>query len=51
MYICGKASMAREVDGKLEEAVAKQKGMNESEVKNWVDGLKKRGKWKTDVWG
>ncbi|KAJ4344678.1 uncharacterized protein N0V89_012422 [Didymosphaeria variabile] len=51
MYICGKASMAREVDGKMEEAVAKQKGMNESEVKNWTDGLKKRGKWKADVWG
>lgn len=51
MYICGKASMAREVDGKLEEAVAQQKGMSESEVKNWTDGLKKRGKWKADVWG
>ncbi|KAF2441066.1 cytochrome P450 reductase 2 [Karstenula rhodostoma CBS 690.94] len=51
MYICGKASMAREVDAKLEEAVAQQKGMKESEVKNWTDGLKKRGKWKADVWG
>ncbi|KAL5402929.1 hypothetical protein PMIN06_010185 [Paraphaeosphaeria minitans] len=51
MYICGKASMAREVDGKMEEAVAQQKGMNESEVKNWTDGLKKRGKWRADVWG
>ncbi|KAJ4300948.1 hypothetical protein N0V90_003037 [Kalmusia sp. IMI 367209] len=51
MYICGKASMAREVDGKMEEAASKLKGLSESEVKSWTDGLKKRGKWKADVWG
>ncbi|OAG00503.1 cytochrome P450 reductase 2 [Paraphaeosphaeria sporulosa] len=51
MYICGKAGMAREVDGKIEEAATQQKGMNGSEVKNWSDGLKKRGKWRADVWG
>ncbi|KAF1958780.1 cytochrome P450 reductase 2 [Byssothecium circinans] len=51
MYICGKASMAREVDMKLEDAVSKAKQLNEAEVKAWVDALKKRGKWKADVWG
>ncbi|KZM23130.1 NADPH--hemoprotein reductase [Ascochyta rabiei] len=51
MYICGKASMAREVDMKLEDAVSKAKGVGESEVKAWADSLKKRGKWKADVWG
>jgi NADPH-ferrihemoprotein reductase len=51
MYICGKASMAREVDMKIEEAVGSIKQMGEVEVKAWVDALKKRGKWKADVWG
>lgn len=51
MYICGKASMAREVDMKMEDAVTKAKGLSETEVKAWADGLKKRGKWKADVWG
>lgn len=51
MYICGKASMAREVDGKMEEVAMKLKGLSKSEVKGWTDGLKKRGKWNADVWG
>ncbi|CAG5183733.1 uncharacterized protein ALTATR162_LOCUS10727 [Alternaria atra] len=51
MYICGKASMAREVDMKLEEAVMEKKGLAEVDVKAWADALKKRGKWKADVWG
>ncbi|KAF2255267.1 cytochrome P450 reductase 2 [Trematosphaeria pertusa] len=51
LYVCGKASMAREVDGKIEEAAATVKGLGETEVKAWTDGLKKRGKWKADVWG
>jgi NADPH-ferrihemoprotein reductase len=51
MYICGKANMAREVDLRLEVAVAKMKQLNEAEVKAWTDGLKKRGKWRVDVWG
>lgn len=51
MYICGKASMAREVDTKLEAAAMERKNLSEVEVKNWADGLKKRGKWKADVWG
>jgi NADPH-ferrihemoprotein reductase len=51
MYICGKATMAREVDMKLEEAATKVKGLKEVECKAWTDGLKKRGKWRADVWG
>lgn len=50
MYICGKASMAREVDGRLEDAAGKWKGLADGEVKAWAEGLKKRGKWKADVW-
>jgi NADPH-ferrihemoprotein reductase len=51
MYICGKASMAREVDAKLEDAVSKAKQLNATEVKAWAEALKRRGKWRADVWG
>jgi NADPH-ferrihemoprotein reductase len=52
LYVCGKAGMAREVDGRIEEAKKMQgEGMSEVEVKAWMDGLKKRGKWRADVWG
>lgn len=51
LYICGKASMAREVDMKIEDAVGKAKSLGETEVKAWADSLKKRGKWRADVWG
>ena len=50
LYVCGKASMAREVDGKIEEA-RRIGGGSEGEVRAWVEGLKKRGKWRADVWG
>ncbi|KAJ4379982.1 hypothetical protein N0V86_004289 [Didymella sp. IMI 355093] len=51
LYICGKASMAREVDMKMEDVVSKARGLGQNDVKAWIDGLKKRGKWRADVWG
>ncbi|KAF2176580.1 cytochrome P450 reductase 2 [Zopfia rhizophila CBS 207.26] len=51
LYVCGKASMAREVDGRIEEVVKERKGLADAAVKEWTDGLKRRGKWRADVWG
>lgn len=51
VYICGKSNMAREVDTRIQDAVSKAKGLGDGEVKAWADSLKKRGKWKVDVWG
>jgi NADPH-ferrihemoprotein reductase len=51
MYICGKAAMAREVDMKLEDAIRAEKNLNDAQVKDWADALKRRGKWRADVWG
>lgn len=51
MYVCGKASMARDVDMKLEKAFKDKKSVDDAQVKAWADALKKRGKWKADVWG
>ncbi|USP74854.1 cytochrome P450 reductase 2 [Curvularia clavata] len=51
IYVCGKSAMSREVDRKIEEAVERCKGLKDGEGKEWVNGLKRRGKWKADVWG
>lgn len=50
-YVCGRASMAREVGFKVQDAVKRTKGMGETEVKEWSEALKRRGKWQEDVWG
>lgn len=50
LYVCGKAGMAREVDAKIEEA-GRRGGKSEGDVREWVEGLKRRGKWRADVWG
>jgi NADPH-ferrihemoprotein reductase len=50
-YICGRASMAREVGFSLGKTMKEIKGWNDSEVKSWSEGLKRTGKWKEDVWG
>ncbi|KIX94670.1 uncharacterized protein Z520_09716 [Fonsecaea multimorphosa CBS 102226] len=50
-YICGRASMAREVGFSLGETIKEIKGWSDSEVKGWGEALKRTGKWKEDVWG
>ncbi|EXJ53541.1 NADPH-ferrihemoprotein reductase [Cladophialophora psammophila CBS 110553] len=50
-YICGRASMAREVGFSLGEAMREIKGWTDFEVKSWTERLKRTGKWKEDVWG
>jgi NADPH-ferrihemoprotein reductase len=51
MYICGKAGMAKAVDAKLEDAAGRAGQLSEAEAKAWAEALKRRGKWKADVWG
>ncbi|KIW80880.1 hypothetical protein Z517_03903 [Fonsecaea pedrosoi CBS 271.37] len=51
LYICGRASMAREVGFNLGETVKALKGWSDSEVKGWTEALKRTGKWREDVWG
>jgi len=50
-YICGRASMAREVGLSLGETMKKLRDCSDSEVKTWTEGLKRTGKWREDVWG
>lgn len=51
IYICGKADMAREVNNRLERAVQKAGTLSGEDTKAWSESLKRRGKWKADVWG
>ncbi|KIX10228.1 uncharacterized protein Z518_01309 [Rhinocladiella mackenziei CBS 650.93] len=50
VYICGRASMAREVGYSVGETLQHLRGWSDSEVKNWSEGLKRKGKWREDVW-
>ena len=46
LYVCGRAGMAREVDAVVEGVVRGRGG-----EAGFVEGLKRRGKWRVDVWG
>lgn len=50
-YVCGRASMAREVGRRVTDAVCRVRGWGDDEARDWSEGLKKRGKWREDVWG
>lgn len=50
-YICGRASMAREVGKRIGEVIRQEQHWNETEVKDWVESMKRKRKWQEDVWG
>ncbi|KAL5365781.1 NADPH-cytochrome P450 reductase [Aspergillus floccosus] len=51
LYVCGRAAMAREVEGAVGEAMRRARGWGEDEVGKWRKGIKRRNKWQEDVWG
>ncbi|KAI6778610.1 NADPH--cytochrome P450 reductase [Emericellopsis cladophorae] len=51
LYICGRASMAREVGKAVTSAVASSKRWDAQEPRAWLQGLKRSRKWQEDVWG
>ncbi|KAL4889799.1 putative NADPH-cytochrome P450 reductase [Aspergillus ambiguus] len=51
LYVCGRAAMAREVEGAVAAEMARVKGWTEEEVGEWRRGIKRRNKWQEDVWG
>ncbi|KAJ5086542.1 hypothetical protein NUU61_007849 [Penicillium alfredii] len=50
-YVCGRASMAREVEKAIGETMRKAKGWTDDEVSGWSKAVKKKNKWQEDVWG
>ncbi|KAJ0331488.1 hypothetical protein COL922a_011865 [Colletotrichum nupharicola] len=51
LYMCGRASMAREVGTTLGDVMKADKGWDHSQVKDWSEALKRNRKWQEDVWG
>lgn len=50
-YICGSASMAREVAKAVTSVLQSEQGWDEGACKQWTDKQKKSNKWQEDVWG
>lgn len=50
-YICGSASMARDVSNELGRELCQRKGWNEDQLKEFADKQKKFKRWQQDVWG
>ncbi|KAH7157789.1 hypothetical protein B0J13DRAFT_467964 [Dactylonectria estremocensis] len=51
VYLCGRASMAREVGKVVEESMKQQNNWSDAEVRSWAESSKKGNKWLEDVWG
>lgn len=51
IYICGRASMARDAGRTLGQSIGHHRGMDERQVQDWVASMKRTRKWQEDVWG
>ena len=50
-YICGSASMARDVSKRLGACFCAQKGWTDEQLRAWSEQQKRTRKWQEDVWG
>ena len=61
LYVCGRAGMAREVGMRIAKVVARYgkeyagiegggAGVKTRKVQEWCEAMKRKGKWKEDVW-
>ncbi|KAL8746755.1 MAG: hypothetical protein Q9190_001273 [Brigantiaea leucoxantha] len=50
-YICGSANMAREVTKVVSEALKRFNSWDETQLRGFMDRLKRNGRWQEDVWG
>ncbi|KAJ2993497.1 hypothetical protein NUW58_g1822 [Xylaria curta] len=51
LYVCGRASMAREVTKAVQDVLMAQNGWNQTKLDEWSDSMKRGNKWFDDVWG
>ncbi|KAK7407888.1 hypothetical protein QQX98_009947 [Neonectria punicea] len=51
VYICGRASMARDVGRVVEESMKQHNNWSDAEARSWAESAKKGNKWLEDVWG
>lgn len=50
-YICGRAAMARKVQGAVAGSLKKIKNWGDLEIEEWQREVKRRNRWQEDVWG
>jgi NADPH-ferrihemoprotein reductase len=50
LYVCGGAAMAREVRKRLVSGYAMVTNADADQAAEWAESLKRKGKWKEDVW-
>lgn len=50
LYICGSASMARDVGTQVAEALKRERGMDDAALRRWRDERKRVKRWQEDVW-
>lgn len=51
LYICGRTLMAKEVGRRVVEGVRGYRGWDQAGAEEWLERLKRQGKWREDVWG
>ncbi|KAK5004675.1 hypothetical protein LTR28_008603, partial [Elasticomyces elasticus] len=51
LYICGSASMAREVGQRVSRIMQEKQGWSDEEAKQWAETRKRSNKFQEDVWG
>jgi NADPH-ferrihemoprotein reductase len=51
LYICGSATMARDVATRLGEDLKEKNGWGDAELRSWTEAQKKHARWQEDVWG
>ncbi|KAK8200730.1 hypothetical protein M8818_006045 [Zalaria obscura] len=51
VYICGRASMAREVGSRFGKVLASFTNMSDADADALLSGMRRNGKWQEDVWG
>ena len=50
-YVCGRASMVREVGKEVRALMMREKGWGEQEAEEWSEFTKTKNKWQEHVWG
>jgi NADPH-ferrihemoprotein reductase len=51
LYVCGSATMARDVATRLGENLKAKNGWGDEELRSWAETQKKHARWQEDVWG
>ncbi|KAK5055261.1 hypothetical protein LTR84_013011 [Exophiala bonariae] len=51
LYVCGRTAMAKEVGRRVVDGARRQRGLGQTMAEEWLETLKRQGKWKEDVWG